>query len=307
MKAYTLKDRLFRKQNLIPMWIFFFAFLLRFLYIYLQKNTIFNDCLVLDMEYYHLWAVRIVGGDWLGGKEVFEMTPLYSYLLALFYRFVTMDFFAVKLLQITAGSVSCVLVYRITKDVVGSAWAGLLGGMMAAAYGVFIFFDGMIMKEFLAVFFVLLMTLFLLRSEKGGTLSPFLGGLFLGLAALVRENIILIVPIIPLWLFISGKDEGKRPKALQGAAFLLGAVIVIMPVTLRNLYVSGELVPITSGGGEVFYIGNNPDADGMYSPPPFVRPTPFLEHEDFRQKAMEITGKRLSKDGGLELLVQTGP
>jgi Tfp pilus assembly protein PilF len=83
---------------------------------------------------------------------------------------------------------------------------------------------------------------------------------------------------------------------LQRAAFFLaGIVLIILPVTMRNLYVGSQFVLITSGGGEVFYIGNNPKADGTYIEPEFVRPTTKFEHEDFRKKAKELTGRELSR------------
>jgi tetratricopeptide (TPR) repeat protein len=42
---------------------------------------------------------------------------------------------------------------------------------------------------------------------------------------------------------------------------------VILPVTVRNFLVGGDLVPITAHGGINFYIGNNPDATGTFNPP----------------------------------------
>jgi len=75
---------------------------------------------------------------------------------------------------------------------------------------------------------------------------------------------------------------------------VLGTVLVIAPVTFRNWKVSHEFVLLTTGGGEVFFIGNNADADGTYKPPPFVRTGPRYEHADFIARASEITGRKLS-------------
>ncbi len=68
-----------------------------------------------------------------------------------------------------------------------------------------------------------------------------------------------------------------------------------MPVTIRNYSAGGEFVLITSGGGEVFYIGNNAEADGTYKSPRFVRPNPEFEHEDFRAEARKRTRRALSR------------
>ena len=286
--------------------LFAVAFIIRFSYLYGFKDALFLDCLSVDLKYYHDWAERIVSGE-IMGSEVFEMTPLYAYSLALFYKIFTTDLFILRLVQISIGSVGVLLVASITAKLLGSRRMGLIAGLAAALYGPFIMYDAMIMKTFLAVFFALVMVFFLVRLEERSLVNPFIAGLALALAALVRENIILLIPIVPLWIVFS---VGMERKASKVALFLVGVFILIAPVTLRNYHLSGQFVLITSGGGEVFYTGNNPDADGTYKPPAFVRPTPEYEHEDFRQKAMEITGRELTRkessdfwfDQGLEFI-----
>src|SRR5206468_9501513 len=76
--------------------------------------------------------------------------------------------------------------------------------------------------------------------------------------------------------------------------FLLGAAAGILPVTARNYVVGHEFALLTTGGGEVFFIGNNPDANGRYLPPPFVHADPEREHDDFIAKAGELQGRKLT-------------
>ena len=45
---------------------------------------------------------------------------------------------------------------------------------------------------------------------------------------------------------------------------LVGVLLVLFPVGLRNLLVGGEFKLTTSQFGPNFYIGNNPLADGSY-------------------------------------------
>src|SRR6185436_6477752 len=80
-------------------------------------------------------------------------------------------------------------------------------------------------------------------------------------------------------------------KLLCGVALVAAYAIVVSPATIRNYAVSGDVVLITSGGGEVFYTGNNEHASGHYRPPAFVRPDPFFEHEDFRAEAARRLGR----------------
>lgn len=276
-----------------PASVFAMALVLRFLYIYGLKGDPGSECLVLDPKYYSDWGMRIASGDWLGGSDVFEMTPLYAYFLAFVYKLVSTDLFAVRLIQALIGSLSALLVYAIAMELIGRRLWAFVAGAAAAAYAPFIFYDGMVMKPVLEVFFVLLMALFLIRRASCPVAFPFLAGCCLALAALLRENIILLIPVIPLWIWLTAGPRQARLKSV--AAFLAGVILFILPVTIRNYHVSGDIVPITSGGGEVFYIGNNPEADGTYIQPAWVRPTPELEHEDFRRKARELTGRVLTR------------
>jgi Flp pilus assembly protein TadD len=139
------------------------------------------------------------------------------------------------------------------------------------------------------------MLFFLLRLHLGrpGFWDAFFAAAALALTALVRENIILLIPVIPLWILKRKEITAKGKKILF---FFIGIIVVIAPVTLMNLSATGEFVPITSGGGEVFYIGNSEGADGTYKAPEFVRPNPKYEHEDFRRKAEELTGRKLTRN-----------
>ena len=281
----------FIKENPIPVGIFIFAFLVRFLYIFEFKGTLFLDCLTVDSRYYHDWAMRIAGGEILPA-DAFEMTPLYAYLLGFFYKIISTNLFVVRIAQILVGSLSCLLIYSITRSFLENRYWALAAGLIAALYGPFIFFDAMVMKPFLAVFFVLVMLFFLLRLDRPGFWYAFFAAGALALTALVRENIILLIPVIPLWILKRKEIEGKAKKILF---FFIGLVVIIAPVTLMNLSATGEFVPITSGGGEVFYIGNSEGADGTYKAPAFIRANPKYEHEDFRREAEELTGRKLTR------------
>ncbi|HZI95379.1 MAG TPA: glycosyltransferase family 39 protein [Patescibacteria group bacterium] len=284
--------------------IFTFALLVRAAYLkQLQTTPLWND-LPVDLGYYHDWAVRIAAGDWIG-KDVFEQSPLYAYFLAIVFKLFGAGLLMPRLIQIVVGSLTCVLIYRTGRLVV-SPVAGLVAGLMAAVYGPFLFYDGMLMKEVFSVFFMSAMVyqLHAGNASQRGMLAT--AGLCLGLAALVRDNMILLAAPIALWLMIDPWIRHDRTRSRRSwerikegiqrvASFAIGILLIVVPVAARNYHVSGELVPLTAGGGEVFYIGNNPDADGRYSPPLFVRASSVVEHEDFRREAARRLGHAVTR------------
>ena len=85
-------------------------------------------------------------------------------------------------------------------------------------------------------------------------------------------------------------ERTRRSRLLAGV--LPGLVILgcTLPATIHNKLVSGDWAWVTSGGGEVLSMAWDPDSNGYYFPPLFVRPTPVFEHEDFRLEASRRLG-----------------
>ena len=75
----------------------------------------------------------------------------------------------------------------------------------------------------------------------------------------------------------------------------MGLGLVLLPVLVRNRWVGEDWVFTTSQAGANLFIGNNPgNVTGTYAVPPFVRPSPLFEQEDFHRYAEHTVGRRLS-------------
>ncbi|HET9480883.1 MAG TPA: glycosyltransferase family 39 protein [Candidatus Polarisedimenticolia bacterium] len=277
--------------------IFMLALLARAAYLKQLRGSPLWDDLPVDLGYYRDWALRIAAGS-SERAELFEQSPLYAWFLAGVFRLFGDGLTAPRLIQIVVGAATCVLIYR-TGRLLLSPGSGLAAGLLAALYGPFLFYDGMLMKEVFAVFFVTLALLAIARGSASHRGMLAAAGLFLGLGALVRDNLILVALPVAAWLLVEpwlaatpGRTTARARDGLErSAAFAIGLLLVVGPVTARNYRVSGEFVPLTTGAGEVFYIGNNPAADGRYAPPPFVRAAAAVEHEDFRLEAARRLGR----------------
>jgi tetratricopeptide (TPR) repeat protein len=271
----------------------------------LQKLPIF-DVLILDSWMYDVWAQRIASGDWLGGPRPFYQDPLYPYFLAAVYKVVGRDLLVVRWLQVGLGVATCGLVGVIGRRV-GGALAGNVAALLFAVYRPEIFQEGELEKTALSVFLVTAALWLALRQEVGARLAA---GVALGLAALTRGNLLLVVPLAALWFLFEPlpKVEASsdhpgwrrlRPRLLgrpgqSVCAFLAGFLLPIAPVTWRNHHVSGEWVLTTSAVGQVFYTGNNPaNESGGFEHVPFVRSNPENEEQDFLATAEARVGRPL--------------
>jgi len=248
--------------------IFIIAFVIRLICIIQLKATIFYSQFLLDEAFYNNWAREIAGGKWLGDKA-FDAMPLYPYFLAVVYKIFGYNLFMPRLIEAIIGSVSCILVYLITKKYFGKR-AGIISGFVACCYGPFIFYNALLVPTTLVIFFYLCCSWVLVNlNEKPTRLKFFLFGFVVGLAALARPAILLFLPVVLIWMAFM--HPAKKKVAVGIVLAIIGTLLIIAPVTVRNYMVSGDVVFLTSHGGMNFFIGNNKDADGTFKAPAWAR------------------------------------
>ncbi|HEX3645594.1 MAG TPA: tetratricopeptide repeat protein, partial [Vicinamibacterales bacterium] len=290
--------------------VFGIALLVRLAHLWQMRRSPFFALLMGDSRGYDEWARRIAGGEWLG-HEVFYQAPLYPYLLGVIYAVAGRHLFLVRLVQALIGSASCALL-ALAGARLFSRRAGMVAGLMLALYAPAIFFDGLLQKSVLDVFFVCLALWLISRSEKTAkTAKRFFLYLALGLTmgglALTRENALVFILVILAWIIVQGLGspqlaDSPRKRRRQGwglagrtaGMFLAGLAIVLVPVAGRNAYVGGGFYVTTSQFGPNFYIGNNPAADGTYQSLRFGRGAPEFERQDATELAERALGKRLT-------------
>ncbi len=277
------------KEKIVVLGIFVLAYALRFVYMLQMQSSPHFSSPTMDPLFHDAWAQDIAGGNWIGSK-VFFRAPFYAYFLAVVYKIFGHSYVIPRLIQHLIGSLSCVLVYLLARNLFGRKVA-VVAGLIAASYGMLLYFEDELLLDSFLVFFDLLLILLLLGAKEVPRLSRwFLCGLVLGVSAITRPNILIFVPFIWLWIFVVFKNKKpfKRIAAYWGW-LLLGAALVISPVTLRNLLAGGDLVLISSQGGINFYIGNNPNADGVSA----IFYHEHWEYRDFQQAAERETGRSL--------------
>ncbi|MFQ5700786.1 MAG: tetratricopeptide repeat protein [Acidobacteriota bacterium] len=270
--------------------VFMAGLVCRLIYLWQLDASGLWDYLRLDPLYYHDWGLRIASGE-LVGTDTFEMTPLYAYLLGALFKLAGPSLLLPRLLQAVLGAGTCALVAYLGLRLFGRAEA-LLAGLVLACYGPALFHESQIMKTVLTVALSTACACVLYFSGGRNARLLFAAGALLGLTALAQENMTVVLPVVSIW--IAGRSPAGR-RLFNLAALVVGFGLLVAPATLRNYAVSGDLVLITSGGGEVFYTGNNEFASGKYRPPAFVRPDPFFEHEDFRAEAARRLGHPVTR------------
>lgn len=230
----------------------------------------------MDPLYHHQMAISILKGGWLA-EACFFRAPLYPYFLALIYQIFGINLFVPRIVQALVGSSSCLLVYLIGKKIF-SKKVGTIAGLVAGLYPLLIYFDGELLLTNLLIFLTLLGFYFFLKERI------FLSGLLFGLAAITRPNILLFL----FFLFITKLKETKKL-----FPFFLAVILPIIPVTIRNYSRGKDFVLIAWQGGVNFYIGNNPESDGMTAIIPGTRGSWWGGIYDAQRIAEEEMGRKL--------------
>ena len=269
------------------------AFILRYQYLNQIRSIPLFSSLIADSYAYDQWGVAISGGDWIG-KGVFYQAPLYPYFLGILYALFGHDLWSVRVVQIVMGAVSCGLLYLVGKRFFSRS-AGIAAGVILSLYAPAMFYESLIQKSALDLFLVALLLLVVGYSlEKPGTIKWIFAGIIVGLLALARENALIWLPVLAIWICWFFASYSGLKRLAWSASLFLGVLIVLVPVGLRNLKFGGEFVLTTAQMGPNFFIGNNPSATGTYAPLRSGRGDPQFERLDAQELAEKALGRSLT-------------
>lgn len=283
--------------------VFLLALAVRLLYVAEIAEHPLASYPIADARAYLEWARQLAAGDlWSRAQGVFYQAPLYPYFLAGVLGLAGESLNAIRLVQAVAGALGCALLVVAGRFFFDRP-AALLAGILLALYAPVVFTEALIQKEALAVF----VTSALLACLGWASLpaaAPAEGqtaawrwlavGLALGVLCLLRENALLLAPVLALWLVLSGNGRRLGPRLLPAAALAVGLAVALAPVSLRNLAIGGGLTLTTAQAGPNFFIGNHDGATGSYQPLRAGRSDPRFERRDAVEIAERALGRKLA-------------
>ncbi len=269
----------------------FGALLLRLLYLATILDSPYFLHPITDEAMYDAWAQALVAGQTFIDYPYYD-SPLPAYFLALIYGLFGHSYLMVRLVQVFLGTLNVLILYRIAQRLFESTTAKV-AGILAATYLPFLYFEGLLLKESVALFLLDSAVLLILGALARPTgLAFWSAGVTVGLLSLSRINALALVAACLILIVASLQ---RRTAARAALALLLGVAMVIAPATIRNKLVSGDWILITVSGGQVLYTANNPaNQTGDLAPVPFVRPTSLFERIDFHRRAEAETGHRMT-------------
>lgn len=226
----------------------------------------------VDAAFHDYWARAMVTGDWTPpvgeGDPQTRTTPYlrppgYPYFLALVYKIAGLSYLAPRIVQMCLGLVNSMLAFLIGRRWYGRG-VGLVWAAFMSVYWVFIYFEGEFHALTLLISLLLSAVGFLgLWAERTVIRWGLAAGITLGLASLVRPNVLLFLPVVLLWAcWVAHRRRNRTAFYRLLPGFVGGAAVVIAPATIRNYQVANEFVLISSNVGINLLIGNNENANG---------------------------------------------
>jgi tetratricopeptide (TPR) repeat protein len=263
-----------RREWLILGCILLVGLLLRAAYLAEISGAPGFDAPGVDPGFHDYWARGMAFGEWDRPRNLpnplirstpYIRPPGYPYFLAAIYRVFGPGYVWPRVMQMLLGLANVVLAFVFARRWYGSA-VGLVLAALMACYWIFIFYEGQFSEPVLLVFLLLaFVNVAGLWYGRWTVRHALAAGLLLGLAALTRPNALALVPVSMVWAVWAARGQCQR-RRLGAAAlvFLLGVVVPIVPVTVRNYAASGEFVPISSNLGINLLIGNHKNATGKF-------------------------------------------
>ena len=274
--------------------ILVWALFLRLVFIFQSLPTPIFNGLSLDSALYDRVALNILAGSTPDSAHVFA-NVFYAYFLAGIYFIFGSSHLAVVLIQALLDTLSCGLIFFITRRIWGQA-TGLIAAALYAFYGLAVFYTGILLPPVVTIFLALAAAASLAKGRaQDDTRFIFGSGILLGAAALARPHLTLIIALTILWFLVGWRKKAARfPGRKAAALFAAGVILVFGMMAGLNATRTGIFSPFAAQGGINFYIGNNPQARGYYRTPDEMAAYPVRLVESALKQAREISGRDLT-------------
>lgn len=233
-----------------------------------------------DAEYYHAVARSLADGQGYsvafsgaqgftpGGDASAFWPPGFSAFLAVPYRLFGESLTVARIANAIAGSVVVVPLYFVGRRLFSHA-AGLAGAGIGALLPSLVFWTPVLLSETLfTTLFAAALALLLSSLRSDASIRPpvlVAAALVTGLAALVRGQALILIPVAVLWWLMAGARP--RTALVAGLATVAAAVVVLAPWVVRNSLTMDSPVVLSTNLGYNLRVGHAPYSTGRYTLP----------------------------------------
>lgn len=229
------------------------------LYLYESSDNPSFEAPTVDSGTYDNMARQVAAGK--GMNDDFFWQPFfYPTFLSIIYLASNSSIICAKVIQALLGCITCLLTYELGKRIFNRS-AGIIAGVMTALYGPLIFFESELLASGWAAFWSIVLILLFLKvsSEKNMWLCVALG-VCGALSIVTRPTFLPFFAAACVWLAITFYRSEKRwhQPAFKLGGVLGGFLLIVTPVAVQNLRITGHFGILPASGGINLFVGNNP-------------------------------------------------
>jgi 4-amino-4-deoxy-L-arabinose transferase-like glycosyltransferase len=278
-----MSKKVFEVENKAIFFILFIALILRSLWALIVPVEPVSDSIM-----YHEFA-KVMSDS---GRYAFPAGNLTAYwpvgIPAIYgglYKVFGQHYEVIVVANVIIGLLTTHLIYLITLNWFNQKTA-LIAAFIYATWPSQIQFTSVLASELIFNLFVLAGIYFWIKRAEKKLKMLIISSIFFAAAAYVRP-IALLIPFILIGIsFLSQVDLKKA--MIQSIITSAVMAVLIAPWAYRNYQLFGEVVLISTNGGPVFWMGNNPDSKGEYMPLPEIEFDSEVQRAKYlKQEAIE--------------------
>ena len=183
--------------------------------------------------------------------------PGYPFLLAAVFKFAGYGIQQARFLCVLLAAGAALLLARLARRVTGDATTALVAALLFLLHPGILVAEARAGIEVPSILTVLLFMLVLYSAvEKGGVWRYWTAGLLLGLAVLVRSEVLLFPLMLLGYLLLTAEGFAGKKRAVEGIGLLaIGAAIAVSPWIIRNYSLVQQFVPTATVTGTALQEG----------------------------------------------------
>ncbi len=188
--------------------------------------------------------------------------PGYPFMLGTLYAIFGHHYFLNRLLLISLSVSTCCLVFPLARAMGLSRPVSALSTLICAGLPLQIYYPSRFFSEPAATFFNTLSVLFLAWGTNASKLERehwwwvAFAGLLNGASIAVRPISLLMIPAVPVVMFITHPKRWRRALAV-GLVFGITSTLLVAPCTIRNFRLFRGLALVSTNGGSTLWGSNN--------------------------------------------------
>ena len=164
------------------------------------------------------------------------------------------DMVAARRAQALVGTATVLAAFALAALLAGP-WAGLAAALAVALYPPLVDATGALVSEPLGALAITAALATLVWAWRGPPSRFLWAGLAIGLACLVRADVLAAAMVVPLAVgALAARRRGWRAGTSRAAAMLLASAAVVGPWSVYASTATGSFVPVTDGGESTLFI-----------------------------------------------------